>query len=297
MLEAMTRRYYRIRDLEDVKAFGEDGRPLRHRQLRAGRRPAGADLDAWPTTTTWPQRWSPLNAHGRPGASSRRNVVTDLYLAWPDAPGGRRSGVDRPARRTGRTQPALAAGRRVTVTVVPHRRTTRCSSSPSGRPADGLAEERVIRGMHPLTGQRLDLWRLKNFNGTRMPSAEGTYLFHLVAPNNPADERLVALAEVRDVTPLRDGDGKVVAFPSAERVLAACLESIRRVQAQRSGAAAAGQQPRCSCTCGRRSRCRCPIWAVRPEQRPADAGHRAVRDHRAGPAAAARLLASNTMSQ
>src|SRR6185436_20634630 len=44
-----------------------------------------------------------------------------------------------------------------------------------------------------------------------------------------------ALAEVRDVTPLRDSDGKVVAFPSAERVLAACLESIRRVQAQRSG--------------------------------------------------------------
>ena len=89
----------------------------------------------------------------------------------------------------------------------------------------------MIRGMHPLTGQRLDLWRLKNFTGTRMPAAEGTYLFHLVAPNNPADERLVALAEVRDVTPLRDADGKVVAFPAAERVLAACLESIRRVQA------------------------------------------------------------------
>ena len=67
-----------------------------------------------------------------------------------------------------------------------------------------------------------------------MPSAEGTYLFHLVAPDNPADERLVALAEVRDVTPLRDADGRVVAFPAAERVLAACLESIRRVQAQRS---------------------------------------------------------------
>ena len=87
--------------------------------------------------------------------------------------------------------------------------------------------------MHPLTGQRLDLWRLKNFNGTRMPAAEGTYLFHLVAPNNPADERLVALAEVRDITPLRDAAGQVVAFPAAERVLAACLESIRRVQAER----------------------------------------------------------------
>ena len=71
----------------------------------------------------------------------------------------------------------------------------------------------MIRGMHPLTGQRLDLWRLKNFTGTRMPAAEGTYLFHLVAPDNPADERLVALAEVRDVTPVRDADGHVVVVP------------------------------------------------------------------------------------
>ena len=63
--------------------------------------------------------------------------------------------------------------------------------------------------MHPLTGQRLDLWRLKNFEGTRLPSAEDTYLFHCVAPDNPADERLVALAEVRDVTPVRDAAGQV----------------------------------------------------------------------------------------
>ncbi|MET0863858.1 MAG: hypothetical protein ABWZ98_05950, partial [Nakamurella sp.] len=67
-----------------------------------------------------------------------------------------------------------------------------------------------------------------------MPSAEGTYLFHLVAPGNAADERLVALAEVRDINPLRDSEGRIVAFPAAERVLAACLESIRRVQAQRT---------------------------------------------------------------
>jgi hypothetical protein len=43
-------------------------------------------------------------------------------------------------------------------------------------PVKRLAEEDVIRGMHPLTAQRLDLWRLKNFNGRRLPSAEDTYL-------------------------------------------------------------------------------------------------------------------------
>jgi len=89
--------------------------------------------------------------------------------------------------------------------------------------------------MHPLTGQRLDLWRLKNFDGTRLPSAEDTYLFHCVAKDNPADERLVALAEIRDVTPLRDATGQVTAFPAVERALAACLDSIRRHQAQQSG--------------------------------------------------------------
>ena len=55
------------------------------------------------------------------------------------------------------------------------------------RPAQdgGLAEDLTIRDMHPLTGQRLDLWRLKNFNGTRLPAAAGTYLFHVVAKDNP----------------------------------------------------------------------------------------------------------------
>ena len=122
---------------------------------------------------------------------------------------------------------SLAAGRRVTVTVCfnPQAPDVLQFTFRPDQGAQGLAEERVIRGMHPLTGQRLDLWRLKNFKGTRVPAAEGVYLFHLVAPDNPADERIVALAEVRDATPVRDADGNVTSFPVAERVLAACLES------------------------------------------------------------------------
>ena len=96
-----------------------------------------------------------------------------------------------------------------------------------------MAEDLTIRDMHPLTGQRLDLWRLKNFNGTRLPAAEGTYLFHVMAKDNPSDERLIALAEVRDVTPQLNEAGEVVGVPEIERTLAACLDGIRRVQAQR----------------------------------------------------------------
>ena len=155
-------------------------------------------------------------------------MVTDLYLSWPDAPEDAEQ-VSAEVKGALESQPALAGGRRVTVTVSQgSERVQQFTFRPSGT---GLAEELVIRGMHPLTGQRLDLWRLKNFTGTRMPAPEGIYVFHLVAPNNPADERLVALAEVRDVTPQRDAEGNVTGFPVAERVLASCLESIRRAQA------------------------------------------------------------------
>jgi acetyl-CoA carboxylase carboxyltransferase component len=128
--------------------------------------------------------------------------------------------------------PDLVIGRRVTVTVGDHAGAK--VQQFTFRPSQGrMEEERVIRGMHPLIGQRLDLWRLKNFVGTPLPATEDTYLFHCVARDNPADERLVAFAEIHDATALRDSSGQVVAFPAAERKLAACLESIRAAQVER----------------------------------------------------------------
>src|SRR6185312_13181364 len=126
--------------------------------------------------------------------------------------------------------PSATGWRRVTVTVVGralHQVTFRAA------PEGGMAEDPTIRDMHPLTGQRLDLWRLKNFNGTRLPAAASTYLFHVTAKENPSDERLIALAEVRDVTPQLDEAGEMIGIPAIERTLAACLDGIRRVQAQR----------------------------------------------------------------
>jgi acetyl-CoA carboxylase carboxyltransferase component len=102
------------------------------------------------------------------------------------------------------------------------------------RPSDdGLAEDRIIRGLHPLTAQRLNLWRLKNFDGERLPSAEDTYLFHVTAKDQPNDERFIAMAEVRDLAPLRDENGEILGYPTAERQLTACLDSLRRAQSRR----------------------------------------------------------------
>ncbi len=58
-----------------------------------------------------------------------------------------------------------------------------------------------------MLAKRLDLWRLANFPLRRLRSAEDVYVFHGVAHDNPADQRLFALAEVRDLTPVRDADG------------------------------------------------------------------------------------------
>ena len=62
-----------------------------------------------------------------------------------------------------------------------------------------------MRGLHPMMAERMDLWRLRELRrSSGCPSAQDVYLFRAVARENPRDERLVALAEVRDLTPVRD---------------------------------------------------------------------------------------------
>jgi acetyl/propionyl-CoA carboxylase alpha subunit/acetyl-CoA carboxylase carboxyltransferase component len=98
----------------------------------------------------------------------------------------------------------------------------------------GLAEDRLIRGLHPQIAERLQLDRLREFDLTRLPSAdEEIYLFKAVAKTNKADERLIAMGQIRDLTPLREADGRLVALPELENVLAGCLDAIRIAQAQR----------------------------------------------------------------
>src|SRR6185312_2948938 len=40
-------------------------------------------------------------------------------------------------------------------------------------------------------------------------------------------------AQVRDLTPLRDADGRILALPALEGALDACLDTIRKVQSRR----------------------------------------------------------------
>jgi len=94
-------------------------------------------------------------------------------------------------------------------------------------------EEKFFRGIHPMMGKRLHLWRLENFKIERLPSVEDVYLLHAVARDNPKDERLFACAEVRDVTPVRDDTGRIVQLPHLERMLTEALAGIRLFQSRR----------------------------------------------------------------
>ncbi len=231
LLEVLTRRYYKVRTLEDVRSFVDHDRQF----VTGSFDLSGQQLHLIATVTDHDQLSETVEAVSKRAREvpDPSNLVVDVYVSWDDAPNDTDEMVEA-LRGQLADVPLVSSGRRVTVTVFDGGGLRKRSAT--YRPGDdGLREDRVIRDMHPLTGQRLDLWRLKNFDGTRLPSPDNTYLFHCVAKENPADERLVALAEIRDANPLRDADGQVTAFPAVERTLAACLDGIRRHQSTSRG--------------------------------------------------------------
>ncbi|WP_433280607.1 carboxyl transferase domain-containing protein [Micromonospora sp. CA-244673] len=160
-------------------------------------------------------------------------IDADIYLAWEDQPEDF-DGMAAALHEVIEAHPLPPQVRRVTTTVagragaVMHHHFT---FRPSG---SGMAEERLIRGLHPYIAQRMQLERLREFDLTRLPSSdEEVYLFQCVARENPSDQRLVAFAQVRDLTALREHDGRLVALPTTEDTVAACLDSIRRAQSRR----------------------------------------------------------------
>ncbi|MEN3615562.1 carboxyl transferase domain-containing protein [Plantactinospora sp. ZYX-F-223] len=160
-------------------------------------------------------------------------VDADLYLGWEHQPEDFDAMVAELLKVIG-AHPLPPQVRRLTTTVagrrgavMHHHFTFRPSSS-------GMTEDRLIRGLHPYIAQRMQLERLHKFDLTRLPSSdEEVYLFQCVARENPSDQRLVAFAQVRDLTELREHDGRLVALPTTEDTVAACLDSIRRAQSRR----------------------------------------------------------------
>ena len=227
MLEVLTRRYYGNKGLTSVRTEEVGGCTF----VVAERRgvslvSAAVNFDALDTV---------LAGLGEL-AGGAASIEADIYLSWERQP----EDFDAAAAALQEVLGARSLPNQV------HRITTTVAGSGGAvmhhhftfRPtATGLEEERLIRGLHPYIAERMQMRRLRKFDLTRLPSSdEEVYLFRGVAKENPADERLVAFAQVRDLTALRDHDGRLLALPTAESTVATCVDSIRRAQSRRGSA-------------------------------------------------------------
>ncbi len=224
MLEVLTRRYYGNKGLTGVRTEEVDGCGF----VVAERRgvslvSAAVGFDSLDTV---------LGGLGEL-AGGAASIEADIYLGWENQP----EDFDAMAAALQEVLGARALPgqvHRITATVagsggavMHHHFTFRPSST-------GLVEERLIRGLHPYIAERMQMRRLRKFDLTRLPSSdEEVYLFKGVAKENPADERLVAFAQVRDLTALREHDGRLLSLPTAESTVATCVDSIRRAQSRR----------------------------------------------------------------
>ena len=232
-LEVMTRRYYRMRALGDLDAVAGGGNPMLH----------GAYDDDKGGRVQVLTASGPIDELGRmvkTAATSAANmasddtVVLDVY-AWSAEPLGDSDALAERLRGVLDASSLPANVRRVVVVVAGAGPGSDRMSSMRHHTfrwsPDGFREDDFLRGMHPLMATRLRLSRLRNFSIERLPAGEDVYLFRARARANPDDERLFALAEVRDLTTLRDSENRTVALPQLERVLLGAIAGIRRFQA------------------------------------------------------------------
>ena len=249
LLEVLTRKHYGDRELSGVQASTIAGRSVVTADYVLDGRPAHAittiatpdELAAEdPVATLVAEQLAAVGLGGTPRGATPEpprspapvEAVVEVYLAWPSAGGS----FDH-AELVTRVQPHLAGWPTTGV-----RRVVIAACSADGiidyatfRPdADGnLVEDERIRGVHPMVFRRLNLWRLAEFDATRLPSPRGVLLFECVARSNPADRRLVAMAEVNQLAAVRDENGRLIGLPHAERAVENCLEAIRRTRASR----------------------------------------------------------------
>lgn len=233
LVEAMTRRYYRTRSLGGFEHAQLDGYDVAFAGYRFAGRPrqlvtAYVELEDVAAIAN-------AFAHHAEMLAGGQFVVLDLYAQHREGAASREELAAR-LRASLAEVPTPPALHRIVVAVAEPRRGRGMSAIDlfTFRPGpSGLVEDRVLRGLHPMMGDRLQLWRLNEFELERLASPEDIYMFRGVARANSKDQRLFALAEVRDLTPVLDERGRAVALPELERVLVSVLEAIRGFQARR----------------------------------------------------------------
>ena len=233
LLEVYIRRFYRIRPIDSIGFDERDGTVLatadfEHRSERfhlvAGFAPL-ADLQEAVAT---------VGRHLTEYTAPHVAALVDL-ATWQ--PGERLSGDAMAAELSNVLKKCdpQPLPQRLEVTVTSedgggpeHHRTQHFSFRPGPGDAGALEEDPLYRNLHPMIAERIELWRLSNFEVRRLPSAEDVYLFRGTARDNPADVRLFAIGEVRDLTAVRDADGRIISVPRLERMGLQALAAMRQ---------------------------------------------------------------------
>ncbi len=231
MLAVLIKRHYREYALHDLREVTVDGRAVATADYRLD----GRDSHLVSTTATVDELTegtdlSALLARLVDEHPADHQPVVDLYVHWGDLPHDQEEASAFLAERLAR-MPFAAQVRRVAVGVVPDDEREVGYFTFRPQPDGSMDEDRPVRDVHPMVGRRLNLWRLRDFELSRLEAPEDVLLLHAVAAGNPQDQRLVALAQVRQLVVVRDEAGKVTALPHIERALANCLEAIRRARA------------------------------------------------------------------
>ncbi len=242
LLEVMTRRYYRIRELGDVAAheldgltvvtaaYHRDGRDVRVAAIHVERDELrfGAEvIDRMLATTGEGNVDHVLDVYlwSSEPVTDAEAILAEVAGTLDDVLGERQLHRIAVAIADPTSDAAALAGRSM------RSRTRHVTLRPAG---DGRYEAQPLsRDLHPMMAKRLELWRLDNFDVTRVDSPDDVYLYHGTARENRRDERLFAIAEVRDLTAIRDDDGRLLRLPELERIVHEVAGSIRRFQAQR----------------------------------------------------------------
>ncbi|HEX4729492.1 MAG TPA: biotin/lipoyl-containing protein, partial [Jatrophihabitans sp.] len=238
MLEVLARRHYREHELRDLAHTSASGRPFVTCDYTLDERPSHlittvASIDELAEGSALVEQLRTRLADAPGGHQS----VIDLYLLWPDIPDAAQAASDE-LRRLLVGLDLVQRSRRFAVATCPGggRPVSYYTFRPDPDRPGEIIEDDLVRGVHPMVGRRLNLWRLRNFKVTRLDAPEDVLLYHCVAPDNEADQRLVALAQIRELAVVRDASGRVVALPHAERAVASCGEAIRLARSARGGA-------------------------------------------------------------
>jgi acetyl-CoA carboxylase carboxyltransferase component/biotin carboxyl carrier protein len=242
MLEVMLRRHYGEHHIGAVEVSSAAGHPFVV---------ADYSIDARDCRVVATEAWlddldpgsgfaTALGSLVADGVAAARDVVVDLYLLWPAAPADPDDLVAAAARLLDRLSFSRKV-RRVMLGIVgatPEQSMMHLTFRPDRDrsevpdPTAGVVEDDLIRGVHPMVARRLDLWRLRNFNVTRLEGTPNVLLYHCIAPNNPADQRLVALAQIRELAVVRDRDGRITGLPHVQRAVNTSMEMLRRARSR-----------------------------------------------------------------